>query len=365
MKKKSFSLLLVIAFIFNLFSSPLIHAMLPNPEKEFSKKMKDFLNWYEAVDSKDLCQEVIPVVQEARISLQSEEVVLDLNKDVQIVGDIHGDADSLRVVLDCFFNKLSVNKNFSILFLGDYVDRGSESLKCVLILLKLKILFPDNIYLLRGNHETNYILECGQQSEGSTLFEECKNEGLGQGFYCFLQQEIFDNLSIAAIVFNSFVCLHGGLPDVDLPNFLQVLSNFSKPVNCDDFLVYQLLWNDPTKDSDISNFGKSPRGLGAKVFGLNAINKFCQDNNYLMIIRGHEVCQEGFSFSLESKVLTVFSSSNYCDFENLGGFVRLEKPEKESSVVFTFYMFNNFSVVFQSDAFKLDNLKLFANKDFK
>lgn len=64
------------------------------------------------------------------------------------------------MVLDSLIGRLSGNRNFSALFLEDYVDRGTESLRCVLALLKLKILFPNNFYLLRGNYETNCILEC-------------------------------------------------------------------------------------------------------------------------------------------------------------------------------------------------------------
>lgn len=118
---------------------------------------------------------------------------------------------------------------------------------------------------------------------------------MGQDFYLSLQQEIFSNLPIAAVVFNSFLCLHGGLLNADLPNFLKPLSTLEKTINSDNFLVYQILWNDPEKDSSISDIRESKRGPGAKVFGQNVVNKFCEYNN-LMIIRGHEVCETGFEF---------------------------------------------------------------------
>lgn len=98
---------------------------------------------------------------------------MNLNKDVQIVGDVHGSLGSLKTVLTSFFSNISEDPNFSILFLGDYIDRGSESLRCMLILLKLKTSFPNNVYLLRGNHEDDYGRALQRFFRGKTLFNEC------------------------------------------------------------------------------------------------------------------------------------------------------------------------------------------------
>lgn len=65
-------------------------------------------------------------------------------------------------------------------------------------------------------------------------------------------------------------------------------------------------------------FGPSTRGPGIETFGEAPVEDFCKANNFLMIVRGHEVCEEGFDLSLGNKVLTIFSSANYCDVKKIG-----------------------------------------------
>ncbi|KAF9181547.1 hypothetical protein BGZ49_004836, partial [Haplosporangium sp. Z 27] len=107
---------------------------------------------YSGKISKGIClknSEILHVCQTAREIFLSQPTLIELNPPVKIVGDIHGQyTDLLRLFEMCGFPP---SANF--LFLGDYVDRGKMSLETILLLFCYKIKYPENFFLLRGNHE--------------------------------------------------------------------------------------------------------------------------------------------------------------------------------------------------------------------
>lgn len=343
MKKRWLSLLLVFTLIFNFLPSTLIHAELPEPKEDFPTRMENFAYWYENVVNLMMIEGFPDIIRESDSLFQQEEVVLNLNKSVQIVGDIHGDLNSLREVLDLFFREVLDNPEFSILFLGDYIDRGSNSFVCMMILLKLKTVFPNNVYLLRGNHEDDYARKINWVYGNKTLYDECKSScgETSQSVYeAFCH--IFNNLSIAAVVLNSFFCVHGGIPHYVGDSFKD-LSELKKPIFVNDSpLVKQFLWNDPMHVSSSDGFNSSHRGEGILLFGEGPVSDFCRAYNFSMIIRGHEVCKDGFNSSFGNKVLTIFSSANYPEKKvSYGGFVLIKKTVEDSSPQITFFYFND------------------------
>jgi hypothetical protein len=88
-----------------------------------------------------------------------------------------------------FLVTLSLVDN-TYLFLGDYVDRGYYSCEVMLYLLSLKIMYPDKIWLLRGNHE------CASVSGHFGFKEECKTKYGVNIYYSFLL--LFQTMPLAA-----------------------------------------------------------------------------------------------------------------------------------------------------------------------
>ncbi len=105
------------------------------------------------------------------------------------------------------------------LFLGDYVDRGKQSLETILLLLCYKIKFPENFFLLRGNHE------CANVTRGKPFPYPCTDVKLKQTVYGFYDEckrrtniktwktfiDVFNALPISSIVASKIFCVHGGL----------------------------------------------------------------------------------------------------------------------------------------------------------
>jgi protein phosphatase len=229
-------------------------------------------------------------------SLQKDKYLLHLSSDVFVVGDIHGSLDDLLRI----FEKHSYPPASRYLFLGDYVDRGSHSLEVIILLFSLKVIFPDCIYLLRGNHEVENI------SRGYGFYDDVISSYSDFVFDCF--QRVFNELSLCALISDKIFCVHGGI----CPNLL--ISDLQERKKSLDDLSLSLLWSDPRKQEQF--FSPSNRGIGF-YFNSKALDNFLSVNSLSFLIRAHETCQEGFSSTLK-KEKTIFSATNYCGQKNSG-----------------------------------------------
>ena len=243
---------------------------------------------------------IIDICNQVSELFKNEDILLNLKRsNVHIIGDLHGNLfDILR-----FIKKIGLpnESQATYIFLGDIVDRGEFSFETVLIIFIMKILFPQNVYVIRGNHEFDSTCYEGGFKEDITKLYDIDT------YNSFLN--VFSYLPLAALVNSQIFCVHGGIG----PNFhsLDQISQIKRPLNDykDDDILISLLWSDP--EDSIQEFKESYRGTGY-IFGCDAFERFIQKNNINLIIRGHECVDKGFKFSFGGKLITVFSASKYC-----------------------------------------------------
>lgn len=238
--------------------------------------------------------EIQAVCTAAREVFLSQPALLELSTPVKIVGDVHGQyTDLIRMFEMCGFPPSS---NF--LFLGDYVDRGKQSLETILLLMCYKLKYPDNFFLLRGNHE------CANVTRVYGFYDECKrrcNIKIWKGFV-----DTFNCLPIAAIVAGKIFCVHGGLsPSL---SHMDDIRQIARPTDVPDYgLLNDLLWSDP---ADMENDWESNERGVSYCFGKKVIMEFLQRHDFDLVCRAHMVVEDGYEFFSDRILVTVFSAPN-------------------------------------------------------
>lgn len=240
-----------------------------------------------------------------------EKSVLELDANITVCGDTHGEfIDTLRI-----FDVVGLPPEKRFLFLGDYVDRGSQSIENIVLLLTLKVLYPNNIFMLRGNHETEEI------STVYGLRYECIKRYGYKLYPIFIK--LFETMPFAAVVKNSIFCVHGGICNESCS--VKDLSETKRPLDINNSPnVTDILWSDPS--DEVKGFVPSPRGV-SYLFGKKEVDKFLKKNNLSMIIRSHEYCPDGYAFPFgkNGNIITVFSASNYCGTMNSSAIVSINE----------------------------------------
>ncbi|KAF9377597.1 hypothetical protein CPB97_010078 [Podila verticillata] len=261
---------------------------------------------YSGKVSKSVClknSEILFICQQARDVFLSQPTLIELNAPVKIVGDIHGQyTDLLRLFEMCGFPP---SANF--LFLGDYVDRGRMSLETILLLFCYKIKYPENFFLLRGNHE------CANVTKVYGFYDECKRRASIKMWKAFV--DVFNCLPLAAIVANKIFCVHGGLsPSLGSMDDIRALR---RPTDVPDYgLLNDLLWSDPSETA--VDWEDNERGV-SYCFGRSIIQKFLNRHDFDLVCRAHMVVEDGYEFFNDRTLVTVFSAPNYCgEFDNFG-----------------------------------------------
>lgn len=238
---------------------------------------------------KELCEKATEILTE-------ESNVQKVDSPVTICGDIHGQFHDLQEL----FRVGGECPKTSYVFMGDFVDRGYYSVETFLLLLALKVRYPDRISLIRGNHESRQITQV------YGFYDECirKFGSANVWRYCC---EVFDYLTLSAIIDDKVLCVHGGLsPSINTLDQIRTIDRKQEVPH--DGAMCDLLWSDP---EEIEGWGYSPRGAGY-LFGGNVVEAFLHTNGLKFVARAHQLVMEGYKPMFDHKIVTVWSAPNYC-----------------------------------------------------
>ena len=231
----------------------------------------------------------------------SQPIFLELESPITVCGDIHGQYPDLLKLFE--IGGFPPNTNY--IFMGDYVDRGKQSIECICLLLAYKIKYDENFFILRGNHES------GSINRIYGFFDECKkryNVKLWKNFV-----DLFNCLPLAASIDDKIFIVHGGLsPELKL---IENLNKIMRPTDVpEEGLICDLLWSDPEDNNQ--GWGENDRGVSC-TFNEAVLKKFLEKNDLDLLCRAHQVVEEGYEFFGNRQLVTVFSAPNYCvEFDN-------------------------------------------------
>ncbi|KAL2623704.1 hypothetical protein R1flu_003909 [Riccia fluitans] len=263
------------------------------------------------------CNEIAELCDTAERWFAREPSVLQIKAPVKIFGDLHGQFGDLMRLFDEYGSPSTAGDITYIdyLFLGDYVDRGQHSLETITLLLALKIEYPNNVHLIRGNHEAADI---------NALFGfriECiERMGERDGIWAWQRiNQLFNWLPLAALIEKKIICMHGGIGRSI--NQVEQIEALQRPITMEagSVVLMDLLWSDPTENDSVEGLRPNARGPGLVTFGPDRVMEFCKNNDLQLIVRAHECVMDGFERFAQGHLITLFSATNYCGTANNAG----------------------------------------------
>ncbi|KAK8688442.1 hypothetical protein V6N13_087209 [Hibiscus sabdariffa] len=250
-----------------------------------------------------------------------EPSVLQLKAPIKVFGDLHGQFGDLMRLFDEYgfpstagdITQASVSMSLSLsidvnhmLFLNGFK---------LLVSYVMQIENPDNVHLIRGNHEASDI---------NALFGfriECiERMGENDGIWAWTRfNQLFNCLPLAALIEKKIICMHGGIGRSI--HSVEQIENLERPITMDvgSIVLMDLLWSDPTENDSIEGLRPNARGPGLVTFGPDRVVDFCKKNKLQLIIRAHECVMDGFERFAHGQLITLFSATNYCGTANNAG----------------------------------------------
>jgi protein phosphatase len=229
--------------------------------------------------------------------------VYDL-ENLVIISDLHGDSNSLFRILSEINYKQFLSKGLNkLVFLGDYIDRGSDSLSIIYSVCYLKSTYPDSVILMKGNHEAPAEFPFSPHDFPYEVEDRFGNRW--REIYKDILS-MFRMLTLATVVKHKLLLVHGGLPtqEAAAENFRESIA-FAHERQVRNSVLEEILWNDPRQIDENKGQERSRRGLG-RYFGPNVTRTWLQATGTKAVIRGHEPCQ-GFRLDHDNKIMTLFS----------------------------------------------------------
>ena len=225
-------------------------------------------------------------------------------EDLVVVSDLHGDPKSLfRILSEIDYEQFLSNQMNKLVFLGDYIDRGSDSISTMYSVCHLKGTYPESVILMRGNHEA--AAEFPFSPHDFPYEIEDRFGRRAKEIYKKLLS-MFTQLTLATLIRHNLLLVHGGLPaeDVTPANFRRSLA-FAHKNQVRSRVFEELLWNDPLQIDEIRGKESSRRGFG-RYFGPSITRRWLQASGAKVIVRGHEPCL-GFKLDHNNTIMTFFS----------------------------------------------------------
>ena len=264
--------------------------------------------------------EIKEVCDKSKEIFIKESIILDISPPITLVGDIHGQFQDL---MEIFYQQGYPKDGISFIFIGDYVDRGLNSVEVFLTLLILKIQYPNQIFLTRGNHESHMITQ--QYGFYDEILRKYGSSVVWQYFTA-----VFDTIPLGGLINNKIYCLHGGLSPVN--------NNIDEIKKVDRFgdiprngLSCDMLWSDP---EDRNGWAINTRGAGY-TWGYDCSEEFLHINNLKFISRAHQLVMKGYNWCHNKQVLSIFSAPNYC--YRCGNEAAIIEIEDENNYIFKTY----------------------------
>eukprot|EP01084_Bolivina_argentea_P304743 526388_1 len=254
--------------------------------------------------------EILELCNRCRQIFMDQPMLLELESPIKIIGDIHGQYfDLLRI-----FKHNGFPPQSNYLFLGDYVDRGKLSIETIVLLFAYKYKYPNNFFLLRGNHEASTV------NRLYGFYDECKRRFSIKIWKVMC--DVFNCLPICALIEEKIFSMHGGLsPQL---KSIEMIKHISRPTEIPDSgLLCDLLWSDPSIELNGWNFNEE-RGC-SYTFGEDIVNKVLKQYDLDLIARAHQVVEDGYEFFANRQCVTIFSAPNYMgEFDNAAAVMTID-----------------------------------------
>jgi len=271
-----------------------------------------------AADSTEFIQEIRQALgtfqghsqmkSQGRTRIGAELVKIYDLENLVVVSDLHGDSNSLFQILSEINYEHFLSKTLNkIVFLGDYIDRGGDSLSIIYAICHLKTTYPDSVILMRGNHEAPAEFPFSPHDYPNRL-----RDRFGERWREIYREtlSLFRMLTIVTIVRQKLLLVHAGLPTQKTQD-AKLAESYTSDTESQlksKSMLEELLWNDPRDLPVDKPYERSRRGLG-RYFGRSVTNEWLQKTGTKVIIRGHEPCR-GFKLDHDNKIMTLFSCRN-------------------------------------------------------
>ena len=310
-------------------------------------------------------EEILNLIEEVKPLLEKDQSLIRIRSPCKIFGNLYGLYNDLMRFFESYGNPSDDNQMGDInvmqyIFLGDFCDRGFNSLEIIFLLFALKIKYPQFIYILRGHHEDKNInIKYG-------LGQECidrLSDDIRDPKSIFVNiNKAFDLVPFAVLLDNDIFMLHGGVGSSI--NTLDDIKSIKRPieveqnvVNREQLKMIDLLWSEYSNEINNVDMNKErdkfKKGFIVK-YGKGRLNKFMEDNKIDLLITSHQLVPGGFCTFNDDKLLVVFSATNYMNqCKNIGGMITIPKknPYKRMNIIPKLITFNKS----EEDTYRRDN----------